>query len=391
MAFIFQEPGTTKLLEVINDAALDSEKGGGIFAFASKGGIDALFSCPQLLNMLNSSHPFHLIVGIDAITNAEALLSLSEKRLQYGDVFTAEVFLHAHLNSTFHPKFAWFKRGNDLKLVVGSGNLTLRGLGQISTSNLPPGNWEAFTIQSFENDEAIVVEQQINDWLTAQRQTGTLCSLEDERVRDRAMANGQVRFISNPLAKRPLVVPDPNKPTSPANSDSDAMPLDGIEFDTPEVLIRELPKNRPGQADVGQSALKQFFGYEGNAKKILVQYVSNSNELGATHELLLFVNQSRNYRLELNAMSNLNYEISESGGRMILVATKFDRRSFRYTLLPVSSHDYHLVEKIFDSITGSLTGSRPMREKRISSFELSAAWPTVPSNLLPFKSANPEP
>jgi hypothetical protein len=235
MAFIFQQPGTTKLLEVINDAALGSNKGGGIFAFASKGGIDALFACPQISNMLQTGCPFHLIVGIDAITNAEALLCLSEKLHQYRDVFTAEVFLHTHLNSVFHPKFSWFKRGNDLQLVVGSGNLTLRGLGQISSSNPPSGNWEAFTMQSLESDEAVIVEQQIDDWLTAQRTIGTLCSLDDERVRDKAMANGQVRFITNSSVRRESVTADSIPTLQP-----DAMPLDGIEFDTPEVLIRPL-------------------------------------------------------------------------------------------------------------------------------------------------------
>jgi hypothetical protein len=388
MAFIFQQPGTTKLLEAINDAALNAKEGGGIFAFASKGGIEALFACPQISVMLQAGRPFHLIVGIDAITNAEALLCLSEKLLQYRDVLTTEVFLHLHINSTFHPKFSWFEGETDLRLVVGSGNLTLRGLGQLSTSVPASGNWEAFTVQSLEKNEAEIVKRQIEDWLTSQRALGTLCSLDDERVRNKAMANGQVRFTTNSPVREELIVTD-RGPVRTLHQES--KPLDGIEFDTPEVLIRELPKNRPGQADVGQNALRQFFGYEGSPKKILVQYVSNINELGVTHELLLFVNQSKNYRLELSAMSNLRYEIAENGGRMILVATKFDRRSFRYTVLPVTSHDYQFVERIFNSTSGGLDGVRPMREKRISPRELFTAWPSVPSNLLPLNLAIPEP
>lgn len=79
MTFVFQQPGTAKLLEAIDGAAFNASSGGGVFAFASKDGIDAFFARPNISAMLSNQRPFHLIVGIDAITNADALLCLSEK------------------------------------------------------------------------------------------------------------------------------------------------------------------------------------------------------------------------------------------------------------------------------------------------------------------------
>ena len=383
MTFVFQQPGTAKLLEAIDSAALNAKSGGGVFAFASKEGIDAFFARPNISAMLSKQRPFHLIVGIDAITNADALLCLSEKLVQFSGVLTVDVFYHAHPNSIFHPKFSWFRNESELRLVTGSGNLTLRGLGQISTSNLPSGNWEAFSVQSLTGVSAKTTNQSIDDWLAEQRSAGKLCSIEDQRVRDRAMSNGRVRFLSTPTAVQQA---EPSGISAPVIN---AIPVDGIEFGTPEVLVREIPKNRSGQADVGQKALTEFFGYEGQAKNILIQQVSSANDLGSALEIRLFVSlPSVNYRLELHAMSDLEYEIAGDDSRMLLVATKLGRRSFRYTILPVTDPDYgHVV-----ALLGPLPqGRRFMREVRISPEELLAAWKTAPTNLLPVDLLTPEP
>jgi len=382
MTLVFQQPGTEKLLEAIDGAALDASSGGGVFAFASKGGIDTFFARPNISAMLSNQRPFHLIVGIDAITNADALLCLSEKLVQFPGVLTVDVFYHAHPNSIFHPKFLWFRQGSDLRLVTGSGNLTLRGLGQISTSNPPSGNWEAFSVQSLIGASAATTNQRIDDWLTEQRNASKLCSLEDQRVRDRAMSNGRVRFLSVPAAIQQ------SAPTGVPTPAANAVPVDGIEFGTPEVLVREIPKNRSGQADVGRGALMEFFGYAGVAKNVYIQHVSLDNSLGSVDSIRLFVNESDNYRLELSAITELAYVIGENDNRMILVATKLDRRSFRCTILPVTNPDYNNVVALLGPLSPS---RRLMREVRISPEELLAAWANVPTNLLPVDLLTPEP
>lgn len=119
--------------------------------------------------------------------------------------------------------------------------------------------------------------------------------------------------------------------------------VDDVDLGTLEVLVREIPVNRRGQADVGRRALSEFFGYEGVATNVFVQHVSRDDVLGPVESIRLFVNQSRNYRLELRAIANLEYEVGADDSRMILVATKLDRRSFRYTVVPVTADDHRHV------------------------------------------------
>jgi hypothetical protein len=387
MTFVFQQPGTTKLLDAMNEAAADATAGGGVFAFASKGGIDALFAQPNIARMLRRQRRFQLIVGVDAITNAEALLCLSEKVVEFRSL-SVKVFFHENPASTFHPKFSWFQQGANLRLVTGSGNLTKRGLGQLAVAaGASPGNWEAFSIQMMRDNDAMAALADISNWLDSQQTLGTLCSLDDERVRERAMANGRMRFASATPRARVRVRPAP----APAATEIQVAPVDGIAFSTPEILVREIPRNRSGQADVGKKALTEFFGYEGSEKKVFVQYVSLDNVAKPVEPILLFVNQSKNYRLELHEIAELEYELGEDDGRMIVVATKLDLRSFRYTILPVTAPDYDAVTQLLGPIPPTRGRSRPMRESFVSSTELRAAWHNAPDNLLPLEIFTPEP
>jgi hypothetical protein len=118
MTFVYQHPEAAGLLDALNDCSKDAESGGGVFAFATKGGVEAIFSLPNIVAMLATGRPFHLIVGIDAITNAVALLCLEEKVAKYNTSLKAQVFLHDQA-STFHPKFSWFhKQGGFASLLV---------------------------------------------------------------------------------------------------------------------------------------------------------------------------------------------------------------------------------------------------------------------------------
>ncbi len=155
-----------------------------------------------------------------------------------------------------------------------------------------------------------------------------------------------------------------------------------------DVLLREIPRNRTGQADVGQSALTDFFGF-GKVKSILIQHVSLDNVLGPVQQKNLFVNRSRNYRLELNAIADSSNGIAADDGRMILVATKLDERSFRYTIVPTDAPDYGGVSTLLGAIP--VAGHRRMRTKKLTADEVRAGWPSAPDNLLPVVLPTPEP
>lgn len=387
MTFIFQHPGSIKLLKEIDKAALNVNSGGGIFAFASKGGIEALFSQTNLDAMLNSNKPFHLVVGVDAITNAEALLTLGEKVKKYKNMLTVHAFFHDCPQSTFHPKFTWFNTDDSLRILTGSGNLTLKGLGKVADSTPPFGNWEAFSVQTLTGVDMASANEEINAWIGAQVAAGTLCQITDEKVRERSVANARVRY-TNPVKK---VKKDEDTGKAIVVYESVSVAIDGVTYNLQDILIREIPKNRPGQADVGKKALKDFFGYAGTPKDVFIQNVNASNILGPVEEIRLFVNQSQNYRLELHAISELVYEIGEGDARMILIAAKLDPRSFRYMILPITHPEYIAVSSLLGPIPEKNGLSRPMREKRLTAEDLIKGWPAIPNNLVPLTLLTPEP
>lgn len=380
--FVFQKPGCADLLEAITAASENAKFGGGVFAFASKGGIALLLEAAHIQQMLEAGKPLHVIVGVDSITNAEALLYLQDQVTSYRGALRAEVFLHDHPNSTFHPKFSWFGSPGRLTVITGSGNLTMRGLGQVSDVAPAPGNWEAFSVQVFQGEEADKAQKEIDDWVAFYRDSGILRSLGDPAVQQRAIENGRVRMI-----KRTVVAHGEGQAQ---NVQEVPVLVDGDNFTSEEILIRELPKNRHGQADVGRRALTQFFGYAGTPIDIVLQEVTLDGELGDIEEHRLFVNQSRNYRLELGAIAPLPYDIAADDGRMILVASKLDHRSFRYTIVPATDRRYPHVSAILGAIPSPGVRSRRMRERFLSAEELKAAWSGAPDELLPIVLPVPE-
>jgi|GEM_PF-1840465 len=387
MTFVFQQPGTAHLLNAINTAAAGADSGGGVFAFASKGGVDALLAAPNVARMLKRKRPFHLIVGMDAITNAEALLGIEAALRRFRGALTAQVFYHEYPQSTFHPKFCWFQHGNRLHLIAGSGNLTMRGLGNHSTNQPPAGNWEAFSSRLLPRNDARAVVKKIEAWQADQNAAGTLLPIDDERIRNRAMENGRVRYTSA-LGLRPPV-PAPRAP-APAPAPRPAVRVGTVAAQA-DVLLRELPSNRHGQADVGQFALSSFFGFKGTPINILVQQVALDGSLGPVLQKRLFANKSRNYRLELNGIAQLPYNRAADDGRMILVATKLDDRSFRYAIVPVDAPDYRHVAALLGKIPPLRARGRRMREAHLTARDVRAGWPNPPPNLLPVELSTPEP
>lgn len=386
MTFVFQQPASAGLLHAIDNCANGAHGGGGIFAFASRGGVDAFLSLPNVKAMLSKGHPFHLIVGIDAITNSEALICLDEHSRKYKKL-TTEVFLHSKAPCTFHPKFSWFNSKDEISLITGSGNLTERGLGKQPTGQ--DANWEAFSIQSLKDADAATVSADIDAWLAAQRKAGTLRSLGDKDVLEKAMENARVRYASSGATKAPKA-----KPATAAAKHAPTTTAVALSVTQPsmaEVLVRELPKTRGGQGDIGQTAHRDFFGHHGTDKNIFMQYVDLNDSLHTVRKVWLFFNSaSDNYRLELPE-SKENYEVGANDERMILVTVKLDARSFRYTLVRPGTDNpiYKKVATLFGKTKKG--GRRLMRERFISADELQEAWDNVPSNLLPLSLPAVEP
>ncbi len=384
--FVFQEPGGSDLLDEINSAAQNAERGGGVFAFASKGGIDKLLRAPNVQVMLNEGRPLDLIVGVDSITNADALAFLSDQIDKFGEL-TAKAFYHQYPGSTFHPKFSWFYSRGKLQLLTGSGNLTKRGLGQSSGAPRPPGNWEAFAVQSLVGDEASSVLEAIEDWVQLHTEEGRIRPLDDESVMKRSMDNERTKFIKLvPLETEDVAGGEQEEPEVAAGAVVEVgTPDEGCDAGLPEILVRELSRTRPGQADVGKSTLEDFFGYTGASRHIYSQRVLLDNGLGSVKKRDLHSNTSGNYHVEMGRPNDVPYDVAGDDGRMILVASRLGERSFRYTIVPTTSPQYPAVSGLLAHLSMYPKKRREMRKRTMSFQELLAAWEDVPSNLVPME------
>jgi len=109
----------------------------GIFAFASEAGVVGLSECiasgAEIFKTLN------LIIGIDQEgTSKNALIEINELGINSYIFYQKE-------SPIFHPKIYLFEGENDTALIVGSSNLTARGLF---------GNIESSLMVEFKNDSA---------------------------------------------------------------------------------------------------------------------------------------------------------------------------------------------------------------------------------------------
>ncbi len=369
MSFVIQFPGDRSHLSTIEQHAQDAISGGGVFAFATKGGVKEFFNQPHIMT-LASERDFRVIVGLDAITNTETIYYLQEKSDELPGL-RVDAMLNEDASRTFHPKFTWFRYPTHSSIIAGSGNLTTYGLGKPHENGA--GNWEAFNILRIPGVACPPEIQNIEDILQFMERNGQLLPLNNSRVIERAALNSRLRPIKAHNIQRLL-------PPLPQGNQVEAVAE--INQDYPEVLVRELPLNRDGQADVGKKVLRDFFGFTGQPREILTQYVDLADLVHALRAQRIFVNRSRNYRIELREIRDLDYDIAPDNGRMILVACRLDERLFRYTLIPVATHVSHAqVSAILGPIP--LAGRRLMRSAFITVEELKRRWPDVPSNLLP--------
>jgi hypothetical protein len=93
------DPDTRYLYEAIIAAVADATSWRGMYAFATRGGVDQLIEDPIVLEFLRRGGEIDLVVGIDAVTNKQSLIRMQELEGRYRK-FRARVFW----NSTRCPK-----------------------------------------------------------------------------------------------------------------------------------------------------------------------------------------------------------------------------------------------------------------------------------------------
>lgn len=159
MRFQIQDPtyGNTKpLRETILNNCSDMKVGAGAYAFATSEGVNFLLGDERFRNFI-SDGSFFLIVGTDDITNVRALRTLKDFENEFSGNLKVRVYIHDAIGSIFHPKYSWFQsKSSGGKLIIGSGNMTKRGL---------KNNREAYAIIDLDEEQTAEVKREWNRWL----------------------------------------------------------------------------------------------------------------------------------------------------------------------------------------------------------------------------------
>lgn len=159
MKLQIQDPtyGNTKpLRETILNNCSDMKVGAGAYAFATSEGVNFLLGDERFRNFI-SDGSFFLIVGTDDITNVRALRTLKDFEDEFSGNLKVRVYIHDAIGSIFHPKYSWFQsKSSGGKLIIGSGNMTKRGL---------KNNREAYAIIDLDEEQTAEVKREWNRWL----------------------------------------------------------------------------------------------------------------------------------------------------------------------------------------------------------------------------------
>lgn len=309
------------LLEACNSAIY----GAGTYAFVTADGVNMLMGDPVFSNFINRGR-YHLIAGIDEITNTRALNALSSLCYDHGEHLCVNAFLHDTGSSLYHPKFSWFKKEVGGVLVVGSGNLTQKGLRR---------NREAFVLSEVSEEEIHSIEDMWNSWLLSCAQY--LKEIDDAAVLERAAENIRHALIRHPnRTTRDARVGVDNQP---AELYEEVDEIDAWEFDNNcAVLIAEIPGKSNGnrrwnQANFDVHTFQTFFGAQPGVNgqyRLIVRNVTSDGRLGEIKHRPPVSVASRNYRLELTIEPGTVYP---QNGRPLGVFVKLSQRTFLYMLV----------------------------------------------------------
>lgn len=141
--------------EALLKSCSDAVKGYGAYAWVTTDGIKVLWE-DEVFQSLFKNGSYHAVVGVDQVTNIEALEMLSNLNKNYSN-FNVQIYYEKRNKGIFHPKFSLFKKENNSgSLVVGSGNLTVSGL-RI--------NKEAFNSLELEKNSYDKAESYWKNWL----------------------------------------------------------------------------------------------------------------------------------------------------------------------------------------------------------------------------------
>lgn len=345
------DPATRYLYEAIISAATEATTWRGMYAFATRGGVDQLIEDPVVHDFMNRGGEIDLIVGIDAVTNRQALERMQELEARH-PTFRPRVFWN-DTRGLFHPKISHFGYADGRKtLIVGSGNLTPGGLMH---------NFEGYSVVSGGRRE--VLDLKSLDTFVA-RHAADIRPI-DLQALERAAQN----------VMRPVIRPQAPPRGQPAVRAAVGVPVvPNLPLD--RILVAEVPDagGRWSQAHLNAAVIDQYFLVTDLATQRV--YLTHVDAAGGRGEekvrQVVYSTSNKNYKVEISAAKGLAYPAE---GHPMLIFRERQVRCFDYMLLMPGSAGYG--ETVALSKTLPPLG-RGFRRSITDLTRLAQAWPACP-------------
>lgn len=392
MGLYIQDPSYTDsayLHEALISSCVNGISGGGAYAFASKDGIELLIEDDNFKQFLKNG-VFTLVIGMDDITNIYSIDTLKKLQEKYAGHLIVKAYIHNGKGSTFHPKYSWFSYEKGGTLVIGSGNLTQKGLRQ---------NREAYSIEKYEDEKFDEVVSEWNNWMKHSKMF--LFDINEDIVQEYALQNtrrmgaiikiqkeyGHQTGIDRILKYAELLGLQPkDKKFSVPKSKSPKETLEieiksktegefygeDVDIDmsywtiylNSEALIAEIPRSgsRWQQVNFDKKSFEEFFGAtcgENGVYRILFRSMTKDGILQEVEVRPSVSVSSQNYRFELDAAKGLDYPTGTE--RPLGVFVKVSPRDFIYQLVMPGDAPYQSCIEVLD---GKETRSNRMRRIR---------------------------
>ena len=362
--FCIQDPTcteTTYLYEAILTAVVNAASWRGVYAFASRDGVNHLIEDPVVLNYMRAGGEIDLLVGIDAVTNRSTLERLRELEHQ-NHRFRPKIFWNES-TGLFHPKISDFTYEDGRRtLIVGSGNLTPGGL---------MNNFEGYTIISVDGTEELDVSA-LDEFLA--RHAADIRSIDDQAL-ERA-AHNIVRPIQNARRAGGIVMPRRWRRAATA-----PRPAPAPRFD--RVLIAQVPKagGRWAQVHFNTDVVRDYFQITDlQTHRVYLTHVPANGDRSVVEVRPCVLSEAnRNHKIEIGAARGQEYPDSETP---LLVFRERELRTFYYMLLMPDENGYGSMMKLTERLPSL---GRGLRRVITDMNALANSWSDCP--LLTFEDA----
>ena len=346
---------TTYLYEEILAAAEQATDWRGLYAFATRDGVDHLIEEQIIHDLMNDGGEIDLVVGVDAVTNRATLERLQELEGHHEN-FRPKVFWNDS-RGLFHPKISEFGLANGGRiLIVGSGNLTPGGL---------MGNFEAYTVIRADPGDDVDIGA-LEEFL--ERHADGIRRI-DEEVLERAAAN-----VIRPLAGAGRGAVRVRRRPARARSGTLGTRRTG-QFD--RILLAQVPSagGRWAQVHFNAHVIEDYFRLTRlDTERIYLTRVFGdaTRDEVEVRRCVFSADSNRNHKIEVGAAKEFDYP---DDGRPILIFRERQLRTHDYMLLMPGEDGYGAVLELSDRLPSPGRGlPRPVTDVA----ELANTWRDCP-------------